>query len=149
MCSLASPSIIPRLLSPGAQAACDAVLLGVSPLPVLPSAQERQEHTSQGDRMEAQGPWPERASGTGGLPQAGETRWLVGWHPPLSRKLGSSRGTLQALLSRVPPQGGSQPLGLTSATTIPPAPTQGPTGTLRGTPLPTRCPSWSGVLLMP
>lgn len=92
MCSLASPSIIPRLLSPGAQAACDAVLLGVSPLPVLPSAQERQEHASQGDKTEAQGPWPERASGTGGPPQAGETRRLVGWHPPLACRLGSSRG---------------------------------------------------------
>lgn len=69
--------------------------------------------------------------------------------PAFGLQAGQQQGGLQALLSRVPPQGGSQPLGLTSATTTPPAPTQGPAGTLCGTPLPTRCPSWSGVLLMP
>lgn len=110
MSPLASPSIIPRLLSPGTQAACDRRPVGCSPpLPALPSTQERQGHPSQGDRMGLKGPRPERASGTGGPPQVGEARWLVGQHPTLSCRLGRSRRVLQVLLACAPPQGRSQP----------------------------------------
>lgn len=89
-----------------------AVLLGVSPpLPALPSTQERQGIPHRETAWGLKGPRPERAPGTGGPPQVGETRWLVGRHPPLSCRLGRSRRVLQVLLAHVPPQGCSQPRG--------------------------------------
>lgn len=95
------------------------------------------------------GPRPERASGTGGPPQVGETRWLVGRHPPLSCRLGRSRRVLQVLLAHVPPQGCSQPQGPRQHHTHSPNPTHIWAGTLRGHTPPTGCLFWSGVTLMP
>lgn len=50
--------------------------------------------------------------GLGGPPWAGETRWLVGQHPPVSCRLGRrGRVTPGPPGPSVPPQGGSQPSG--------------------------------------
>lgn len=139
-----APVSFPDSCPQGPEQPVIAVLLGVSPpLPALPSTQERQGHPSQGDRMGLKGPRPERASGTGGPPQVGEARWLVGQHPTLSCRLGRSRRVLQVLLARAPPQGRSQPRGPRQPHTHLPNPTHSWAGTLHGhTP-----PHWLPVLV--
>lgn len=145
MCPVASPSIIPRLLSPGTQAACDRYPVGYfTPSPSFAqhsgeagaSLTGRQDGASRAPARESVRDWGSapRCVRPGGW--LGSTVLVAaGW----AGAGGSSRSCWSVCL----------PKGLGSTTPTSPNPTHSCLAPSAATPLPTGCLSWSGVILMP
>lgn len=125
---VSSPNSSPNACPQGPKQPVMAVLLGKCPTSCPSFAQRSGEAGAPLTVRQVGGPRvPEgrEQQGLGGPPWAGETRWLVGQHPPVSCRLGRRGRVPQVLLALAcHPKVAPSPVGVSSSTPTPQPHTQ-------------------------